>query len=107
MHFNLTARVRYIYSVGSVESYYITEHFFTIFNPTEGWHFDLILFSLSNSKSKFVGYLMQKPSLYKDSINLKVNVIARLGFEHAYKDFAVNHVRHYVAGTPLVVFKKL
>ena len=77
-----------------------------------------------NGLSTFVGYLMPKPSFQKDSNNailtrswedkgvhtfpkgicLKVNVIARLEFELAYNDSALQCFNHYTTRTPPIFF---
>ena len=62
--------------------------------------------------STILGYLMPKPSFkraavilfnpytFPKGISLKVNVIARLMFEPAYYDVAVQHISHYAVRTP-------
>ena len=73
------------------------------------------LSSLFNGMSTFLGYLMPKPSLYKDScytinqylgvgifvkcISPKVNIIAEQEFELGYCDVAVQHISHYSTRT--------
>ena len=71
-------------------------------------------FSLFNGISTFQGYQIEKPPLYKNRciiiepidqvdkkihifnkhMNQKMNIIARLKFEHAYYDVKVQHIRH-------------
>ena len=72
-----------------------------------------------NGISTFVGYLMPKPSLHKNSggtnsweeeykevhtfpkgIIQKVNEIMKLSFELAYFKVTVNHLSYYLTGTP-------
>ena len=76
---------------------------------------------LFNGLSTFLGYLMPKSILLEEQqwcylndsmkdnevhafpkgICPKVNVIARVGFEHAYYDSAVQRFNHYATRTPL------
>ena len=76
------------------------------------------LVSPFNGMSTFMGYLILKPSLSKNSISIiqlivgdksvltflknicpKVQIIARLLIELAYRDVAVKHVSHHTTGT--------
>ena len=71
--------------------------------------------------STFEDYSMSKPSLLNISVQFnlslvgkgihtfpkvispKVNLIARLDFERAYYDYAVQHISHYVTGSPVLL----
>ena len=86
--------------------------------------FRLVLISLLNGISTFVGYLMPKPSRSKNrggiiqliarkdkgvdiflkDISPEVNVIARLEFELTYYEPGVLHFNHYTTGTSPRIF---
>ena len=75
------------------------------------WRVILNFVSLFNGVSTLVGYIMPKPSFSKNwedkrihtlpkGICPKMNIIARLEFELAYNDFAIQCFNHYTMSSP-------
>ena len=82
------------------------------------------LVSLFNDTSNFIGYLMPKPFLVEEQLwyyltnswgnkcvhtfsknnSPTMNTIAQLEFEHAYYNLTVQHISHYITGTPPFLF---
>ena len=66
------------------------------------------MFSLFNSMSNFVSYLIpklrdKKVHAFPQSISSEVNIIVQLEFKLAYYNVEVQHISHYAMRTPLIL----